>query len=250
MSLHHSLDFTHRTFVGTKVISPSNQPPSTAALSLTFFDLQAPLPTMAYNTQNQTQQPPQSDNRNPNRLQLNFGFSNTASNFSAEQGRAFPTTPSTFPQPFPNAAGQQEVWGTQQTTSGITNQGYFYNNPNPYQQYGNHGLPSPGAPPSAGSYRSPGGFNDVTNGLAHQFQHQNLGGNTPRSASPYNRQPSPGSGRPRTAGQTPQYGNYLRDTPPLPQGPSIYDDEPPDKNPEKYSIAITGEVKVQKMLTA
>ena len=193
---------------------------------------------MAY----QQQQP---DNRNPNRLHLNFGFNNQP-NFQAEQGRAFPTTPSTFPQPFPNSAGQQEVWGTQQTTSGITNQGYFYNNPNPYQQYGGQGLPSP-SPISAG-YRSPGGFNDVTNGLAHQFQHQNLGGNTPRSASPYNRQPSPGS-RPRTGGAA-QYGNYLNtgmQAPP--QGPSIYDDEPPTKNAEKYSTTITERIKLQKMLT-
>lgn len=200
-----------------------------------------------YSQQQQAQQ--QQDNRNPNRLHLNFGFNNPP-NFAAEQGRALPTTPSTFPQPFPNSAGQQEVWGTQQTTSGITNQGYFYNNPNPYQQYGTHGLPSPN--PTATGYRSPGGFNDVTNGLAHQFQHQNLGGNTPRSASPYGRQPSPGStgSRPRTAGQ-PQYGSYLNTTvgTPPPAGPSIYDDEPPPKNAEKYSTTVTERVKLQKMLT-
>ncbi|KAK3680472.1 Serine/threonine-protein kinase [Vermiconidia calcicola] len=190
------------------------------------------------------QQQQQPDNRNPNRLHLNFSFNNQQ-NFAAEQGRAFPTTPSTFPQPFPNASGQQEVWGTQQTTSGITNQGYFYNNPNPYQQYGG-ALPPPS--PAATGYRSPGGFADVTNGLAHQFQHQNLGGNTPRTASPY-RQPSPGS-RGRTGPQ--QHYGYLNagmGAPPAPQGPSIYDDEPPTKNPEKYSTAITERVKLQKMLT-
>ena len=33
------------------------------------------------------------------------------------------------------------------------------------------------------------------------------------------------------------------------QGPSIYDDEPPAKNAEKYSTTITERVKVQKMLT-
>ena len=193
------------------------------------------------------QQQQQQDTRNPNRLHLNFGFNNQP-NFGAEQGRAFPTTPSTFPQPFPNSAGQQEVWGTQQTTSGINSQGYFYNNPNPYGQYPNQGLPSPG--PASAGYRSPGGFNDVTNGLAHQFQHQNLGGNTPRSASPYSRQHSPGtSSRPRTAGQ-PQYGNYLGTVMGgQPQGPSIYDDEPPTKNAERYSTAITERVKLQKMLT-
>ena len=207
---------------------------------------------MAYQQQQQQQQ----DSRNPNRLQLNFGGGfNGQQNFAAEQGRAFPTTPSTFPQPFPNAAGQQEVWGTQQGASGINSQGYFYNNPNPYQgqqqQYGGQGAGTPGA------YRGQGGYNDVTNGLAHQFQHQNLGGNTPRSASPYNRQASPANGRPRTGGQQqPQqgYGSYLGgganyQQPQQPAGPSIYDDEPPPKNSEKYSTAITERVKVQKMLT-
>jgi protein-serine/threonine kinase len=201
--------------------------------------------TMAY------QQQQQQDSRNPNRLHLNFGFNNNQ-NFAAEQGRAFPTTPSTFPQPFPNSAGQQEVWGTQQGTSGITNQGYFYNNPNPYQQgQQQYGVATPGG--AQQGYRSPGGFNDVTNGLAHQFQHQNLGGNSPRSASPY-RQPSPAGSRPRTGGQQQQpYGNYLNaggmSAPPIPQGPLIYDDEAPARNAEKYSTAITERVKLQKMLT-
>lgn len=207
---------------------------------------------MAYQQQNQQQQ---QDNRNPNRLHLNFGYNGQQQAF-AEHGRAFPTTPSTFPQPFPNAAGQQEVWGTQQTTSGINSQGYFYNNPtSPYQQQGQpqqfgQGLTSP--PNAAGGYRSPGGFNDVNNGLAHQFQHQNLGGNSPRSASPYQRQASPANGRPRTAGNTGggPYGNYLNaPMPNQPPQPSIYDDEPPQKNPERYSTQITERVKLQKMLT-
>ncbi|KXT12477.1 hypothetical protein AC579_7362 [Pseudocercospora musae] len=198
---------------------------------------------MSYNQQQQAQQP-SGDSRNPNRLQLNFGFTNQP-NFAAEQGRAFPTTPSTFPQPFPNSAGQQEVWGAQQTTSGINSQGYFYNNPTAYQQYSSNVSPAAG-------YRSPGGFNDVTNGLAHQFQHQHLGGNTPRSASPYNRQPSPATARPRTAGDPRgAYANsYLNaPMPAMPQQPSLYDDEPPQKNPDKYSSTITERVKVQKMLT-
>ncbi|KAK0941310.1 Serine/threonine-protein kinase [Friedmanniomyces endolithicus] len=208
---------------------------------------------MAYQQQpqqQQQQQQQQPDNRNPpaNRLHLNFGFNNQP-NFAAEQGRAFPTTPSTFPQPFPDARGQQDVWGTGQTTSGINSQGYFYNN-HSFQQYQN--LPSPAG--SAAGFRSPGGFNEVTNGLAHQFQHQNLGGgNTPRSASPYQRQASPANARPRTggqSGQSQQYGSYL--SAPMasqPQQPSIYDDEPPTKNAERYSTTITEKVKLQKMLT-
>lgn len=189
------------------------------------------------------------DNRQPNRLHLNFGFNN-APNFGQERGQAFPTTPSTFPQPFPNAAGQQEVWGVQQSSSGLNNQGYFYNNPTPYQpqnqpQY-QHNLPSP-----SGGYRSPGGYNDGTNGLVHQFSHQNLGGaNTPRSASPYGRQPSPGNqSRPRTAGTSgqPQYGSYLNA--PMPhsqnQQPSIYDDELPVRNAERFSMSIVNRAKLQ-----
>jgi hypothetical protein len=52
-----------------------------------------------------------------NRLQLNFGFQGAQNFGGAEQGRAYPTTPSTFPQPFPNTQGQQEVWGTAQPGS-------------------------------------------------------------------------------------------------------------------------------------
>ena len=194
----------------------------------------------------QQQQQQAQDSRNPTRLHLNFGF-NAAPNFTAEQGRAFPTTPSTFPQPFPDAQGNQNVWGTGAPASGINNQGYFYNNPS-FQQYNN--LSSPSTP---AGYRSPGGFADVNGGLAHQFQHQNLGGgNTPRSASPYSRQASPANARPRTGaalGQ-PQYGSYLSaPMPSQPTGPGIYDDEPPSKNPERHSTNITERVKLQKMLT-
>ena len=91
----------------------------------------------------------------------------------------------------------------------------------------------------------------MTNGLAHQFQHQHLGGNSPRSASPYNRQPSPANpARPRTGGQQ-QYANHLQPsyTGAQSYGPNIFDDEPPAKNAEKYSTAITERVKLQKMLT-
>jgi len=58
------------------------------------------------------------NNQQGNRLQLNFAFGGGDRNnqqYQQEVGRAFPTTPSTFPQPvYPNQAGQQEVWGAQQ----------------------------------------------------------------------------------------------------------------------------------------
>lgn len=204
---------------------------------------------MAYNNQQQ-------DNRNPNRLQLNFGFQNNPQTFSSEQARAYPTTPSTFPQPFPNAAGQQEVWGTQTPQQGLNPQGYF-NNFNPYgsqlqQGQGQGQVQTPGGPsPAPNTYRSPPaqGFNEVTNGFAQQM---NLGGNSPRAASPYNRNASPANAaRPRTAGNgTQPYGSYLSaPVPGAPQQPSIYDDQAPPKNPEKYSAALTERARHQKMLT-
>ncbi|KAF2145789.1 uncharacterized protein K452DRAFT_220971 [Aplosporella prunicola CBS 121167] len=170
------------------------------------------------------------NNQQGNRLHLNFGFNNDR-NLAAEQGRAYPTTPSTFPQPvYPNQNGQQEVWGAQQG-----NYGYFMN-PQQYPQYQQQqqqGLQTPGA-----VYRSPAGYNDGTNGLVHQFSNQNLG--TPRSGSPYGRQPSPNTQRPRTAGsgQQQQYGNYLSAPFSGQKQSSLNDDEPPPKNPDLYSENI------------
>lgn len=180
----------------------------------------------------------QNQNQAPNRLHLNFGAnSNIDRNFGAEQGRAYPTTPSTFPQPFSNQAGQQEVWGAQQQNTAYNAAGYFVN---PYQntQYTQHpqtgNLQAPGA-----AYRSPGGYNDGANGLVQQFSNQNLGANTGRSASPYARQASPGQPRPRTgnSGQQ-QYGSHLNTSMPAQRSPSVTDDEPPEKNPSKYASGI------------
>lgn len=164
-------------------------------------------------------------NNQPNRLHLNFGFNNDRSNLAAEQGRAYPTTPSTFPQPvYPNQNGQQEVWGTQQSNAAS----YFMNAQGGYPpQYQQPGMQTPGA------YRQPAGYVDGANGLVHQFSNQNLG--TPRAGSPYGRQPSPNPHRPRTAGsQQPQHGNFL--TPQ--QRPTLNDEEAPPKNPDKYADNI------------
>lgn len=174
----------------------------------------------------------------PNRLNLNFGFTDRNNGNYAADGRAYPTTPSTFPQPvFPNPqSGQQEVWGTQQTNNGYAQPGYFpqAGYQGGYQQQGNLQTPS-------AAYRAPQ-YNDGTNGLVHQFSHQNLGGG--RAASPYGRQPSP-SQRPRTAGATGQpYGSYLNPEPRGPRAPSIYDEEPPAKTPEKYSDNVNRQSKV------
>jgi protein-serine/threonine kinase len=194
-------------------------------------------------------------NAQPNRLQLNFGFdrnnNNNNNNFgTSESGRQFPTTPSTFPQPvFPNSQGQQEVWGTQQPNNGYGSTSYFMNNPySQYQQQQQQGQQQSQQPQQPGAqYRSPGGYNDGTNGLVHQFSHQNLGGNTPRSGSPYGRQPSPANQRPRTAGATTaqqQYGNFLSPQAPLPHSHSMTEEEPPQKNSDKYGDNVLRKTKV------
>lgn len=192
-------------------------------------------------------------NGNPmnNRLHLNFGNDRFAPN-----DRAYPTTPSTFPNPIFPGGGQgqaqqpqqqQQQQQAQQGAQQAYNQGfappagYFMNN-----QY----------PPSSGypQQQAPAGYqqqqqqqpyqqrsvnlqNDATNGLAHQFSHQNLGGGR---GSPYgNRQgqASPGQ-RPRTAGapgQQPGYSNYLN---PMPTQASQQVrpefQAAPERNPDRY----------------
>jgi len=192
--------------------------------------------------------PNQPPNQQANRLQLNFNFQNQQHNLGAEQGRAFPTTPSTFPQPFPNSAGQQEVWGTNANpNSGFTNSGYFMNNPytSQMQQQQAASMQSP-ASAYARSPLSPENYNDATNGLAQQLAHQNLG----RAPSPYGRQPSPAqpqSQRPRTGGAQgqAQYGQFLGQQSAAKEQPSMFDDEPPMKNPQRFSTSIVNRSKVQ-----
>jgi protein-serine/threonine kinase len=186
------------------------------------------------------------NNPTPNRLQLNFGFTdrNNNGNYAADSGRAYPTTPSTFPQPvFPNQSGQQEVWGTQQPTNGHAAPGYFAAAYQQGTQQGGYTQQQGNLQAPSTAYRAPQ-YNDSTNGLVHQFSHQNLGGG--RSASPYGRQPSPAQ-RPRTAGATgqQQYGGYLNaPIPGAPRQPSLYDEEPPSKTPEKYSENVLRQAKV------
>jgi protein-serine/threonine kinase len=187
-----------------------------------------------------------------NRLQLNFGFDrNQQGQYgTSENARQFPTTPSTFPQPvYPNSQGQQEVWGTQQTNNGYGGggAGYFGNNAFPQQQGFGGNTPGAQQQPQAGAYRAQGGYNDGTNGLVHQFSHQNLGGGTPRSGSPYGRQPSPANQqRPRTAGATTgqQYGGFLSPQAPMPQASSMTEEEPPAKNADKYGENVQRKAKV------
>lgn len=211
---------------------------------------------MNNNNNNNNQQP-------SNRLQLNFGLGGPDRNNQFQQqqdaGRAFPTTPSTFPQPvYPNQAGQQEVWGAQQPGNANGNGynggggggggGYFMN---PYQQaqyQQQQGNLQPQQQPQQQQQQQqqPGQrFDQSANGLAQQLSHQHLGG-AGRSGSPYGRQGSPNAQRPRTADNR-NYGHGSHGGS-APRGPSLYDEEAPSKNPGKYSDNVDKQAVMSKGL--
>lgn len=195
-----------------------------------------------------------------NRLQLNFGASggyNNDRNYAATDGRVFPTTPSTFPQPvFPSQGAQpgNDYLGTSMQTPtgfGAPSQGGYFVNTSLQPQYGQQSSNLYAAQyqqqqsTAQGNYsQRQGGYNpnDPTSGLARQFSNQNLG-SSQRQGSPFGRQPSPSSQRPRTAGASGQqsYGNHL--TPPIPgadgRAEKEEDVKPPEKNPDKYSSNVT-----------
>jgi protein-serine/threonine kinase len=195
------------------------------------------------------------NNQQSNRLQLNFGFQGAQNFGGAEQGRAFPTTPSTFPQPFPNTQGQQEVWGTAQpgmNGAGFPNQGYFANNPytsavqqqqaQQAQQQGYRPQPQQGHQQAQPQQQQQQYHDAATNGLVNQFSNQNLGGSQSHSQGSYARQASPNPNRPRTANSTHQQQQQQQQHY---TGPSLFDDEPPAKNPERFSTTIGNRAKLQ-----
>ncbi|KAL8831125.1 MAG: hypothetical protein Q9170_005427, partial [Blastenia crenularia] len=196
----------------------------------------------------------------PNRLALNFGGVtaagfNNGRNYAANDGRVFPTTPSTFPQPvFPTQGGQvpnEYVNSQMQNANAYGGQpqgGYFMNAQSYQSQYSQqqhtpyqnqYQSPNLQAPQSSFQQR-PGYASDPTSGLARQFSNQNLGSNQ-RQPSPLVRQPSPSNQRPRNAGgpsgQNNFYGNHL--TPPATGADGRpepdFSQRPPERNPDKYS---------------
>lgn len=189
-----------------------------------------------------TYQEPQ-DLRNPNnRPHLNFNANERG--FGADTGRAFPTTPSTFPQPvYPSQNGQQEVWGAQQPPPSQ----YPGGPPSYFPQHVSLQQPSyqqnQALTPNSSGYRTPGGgYNDGTNGLVHQFSHQNLGAaSSSRSASPYGRTGTPTGGRPTTPGRQnslqsqQQYSSHLAPSYTPGQSGSQEEEQLPAKNPDKYA---------------
>jgi len=212
-------------------------------------------------------------NQAPNRLHLNFSFNDRNFSPNGEAGRQFPTTPSTFPQPFSNPQGSQEVWGAQ-AANAYQSGGYFINNPNnplppqPGYQQANHQLPPVSTPGGASPYAGRD-FDSRMNGLQHQFSHQNLGdvrGGTPRAASPFARQASPAIQRPRTAGApvtshrqgwTTEYSQSPassqassltanRNEP----GTTFEDEQPPQRMPEIYSALVSQKAKLSSGLVS
>ena len=168
---------------------------------------------------------------NNQRLFLNFANNNDR---LAASDRAYPTTPSTFPQPvFPPSASGQQIQSPQQAYGGGYNQqGYFVQN-----QYAPQYQGQPHNDYQGGYQQRSNtpGTNDPNTGLAHQFSHQNLGGAA--RAQGYGRGPT--TQRPRTAGATgqqPAYGGYMN-APPLPTQSAAPVNEfaqAPERNPDRY----------------
>ena len=165
-----------------------------------------------------------------NRLRLNFPFENQEDD-DESNSRAYPTTPSTFPQPlYPNQ--QQDYLGAQNNANQQSG-GYFMNNPFPPQQnqypnqqyqYQNNHLQSPQP-----AYQGNRPYADATNGMIQQFSNQDI--SSPRGA--FNRTPSPFNPRPKAAGDTRgQFASHL-----APPGPSRSPkpEEEEKANPNKFS---------------
>ena len=182
----------------------------------------------------------------PNKLHLNFD--SNQQRLPVPNDRAYPTTPSTFPQPvFPPQGGQQPgvaVGGggggglhPQQQPYGApqyahAQPGYFQGQEQYAPQYAAQAHDSRNAQYQPRS-NTPG--TDPNQGLAHQFSHQNLGG-AQRNAA-YARGPSP-SQRPRTAGSGGQQVpiNYAN-APPVPSqtsAPVPEFQQAPERNPDRY----------------
>ncbi|KAJ2902259.1 hypothetical protein MKZ38_000800 [Zalerion maritima] len=196
---------------------------------------------------------------NSNRLFLNFGNNNER---LAPADRAYPTTPSTFPQPiagYPQPGMQQQQQQQQQQAQGYQGgggynaQGYFSQNQYPPQQYS---AQASYTGPEAQQYQQRSntpGTNDPNVGLAQQFSHQNLGAGG--RASPYSqRGPSPSQRQrgPPTQSQQPGYGNYLNA--PSPSGaaslPATEFQAAPERNPDKFGPSANNNQKKCSQLAA
>lgn len=191
-----------------------------------------------------------SGNSNNNRLHLNFGFDDRAQ--AQTNNRAYPTTPSAFPQPIYQNQSPHDYLNSQGVQNGAYNQGYFINSQYPQQAqyaqqlYGQqHNLQSPQPTYQSRMVYSP---NDGANGLIQQFSNQDL--NSPRPGL-FARSTSPAQ-RPRTAGNTPasaQAAGHL--APPMPRSSrSPLENEAGElqRFPERYSENVHKRGKAAKEL--
>ncbi len=181
---------------------------------------------------------------NQNRFYLNLN-----NDRPAFTDRAYPTTPSTFPNPiFPAPGPQAQAPQQQPYSTGFAPSGYFMNNPYPptypQQPPASNYQQAPQAP--AASYQQrPAPTADATNGLVHQFSHQNLGGR----ASPYGARGPSSSQRPRTGAAPVQGHVYLNSQMPSSALPRLPDFQAcPERNPDKYgAVAKTNQKKCAQM---
>lgn len=198
------------------------------------------------------------NNQNNNRLNLNFGYDR---NYAGANSRAYPTTPSAFPQPIYQTQGAQDHVDPSNPAYAP---GYFMTNPYPPQQQQQYAQqqqqyaqqqqytqqqPAQQLQSPQPAYQSRMGYsnpNDATNGLVQQFSNQDL--NAKRGGF-FNRAGSPA--RPRTAGSPGQAQGQqpAHLIPPVPRSP-----RPPAENedlqrlPERYSENVHKRGKAAKEL--
>lgn len=181
---------------------------------------------------------------NGNRLHLNFGYNDRAFNPAAANNRAYPTTPSAFPQP---------IYTTPQdymdSPNGAYGQGYFV--PNPYAQQAQYSQPhyvQPNLQSPQAAYQARMGYNDGTNGLIQQFSNQDLNTNRAgyfaRTASPAPR-PRTGGGSP---GSQPPPGHLAPAMPRSPRPPA--ENEELQRIPERFSENVHKRGKAAKELVS
>lgn len=180
----------------------------------------------------------------PNRLHMNFGREqgNGAgynNQYPADNQRAYPTTPSTFPQPvFSPQLGQQQDYQT-----GAQNP-YFqgaYQQQQPYGQGAQYNANQNQYNAAQNYNQRAYNVNDPNAGLAQQFSTQNLG--TPRQQNAYPQQQRP----PPAAGRNGQPQNAHLGVPGTSSKPAVSDSEGPlpnggSKDPTLYSDNVVKRV--------
>ena len=208
----------------------SSLPPLPPLLSLAVREQQLPFSSVSLQTVVEvcstttiTMMNPNSNN--PNRLNLNFGF-NVANN------RAYPTTPSAFPQPIYQSAGPQDYVSSQ--NGAYNQQGYFANGNIYAQQQAQYAAPHYGQnlqSPQPAYHLAYNNANDGTNGLIQQFSNQDLNSNR----AMYGRTVSPAT-RPRTPGQPTSPQPYAGNQVPIAQPRARpQPEEELQRNPERFA---------------